>query len=119
MSNPPPQGRPRSMLDSGTPRRTMVLRHPKPAHISLTARRAQQAGPPPTQPTTTPSYTNANARNQRPPLDNALSISERRPDLGWGVRSGCVDGLGDLLLGDRVDHLFLLLDHTLVMLAVA
>ena len=31
----------------------MVLRHPKPAYISLTARRAQPAGPPPTQPTTT------------------------------------------------------------------
>jgi tetratricopeptide (TPR) repeat protein len=29
----------------------MVLRHPKPAYISLTARRAQPAGPPPTQPT--------------------------------------------------------------------
>ena len=30
----------------------MVLRQPKPANISLTARRAQPAGPPPTQPTT-------------------------------------------------------------------
>src|SRR5450631_3173955 len=29
MSNPPPQGWPRPILDSGTPRRTMVLRHPQ------------------------------------------------------------------------------------------
>ena len=54
---PAPQGRPRPILDSGSPRRTMVLRHPKPAYISLTARRAQPAGPPPTQPTTTPRTT--------------------------------------------------------------
>ena len=56
MSNPPPQGWPRPILDSGSPRRTMVLRHTKPAYISLTARRAQPAGPPPTQPTTTPNH---------------------------------------------------------------
>ena len=30
MSNPPPQGWPRPILDSGSPRRTMVLRHPNP-----------------------------------------------------------------------------------------
>ena len=49
MSNPPPWGWPRPILDSGSPRRTMVLRHPKSAYISLTARRAQPAGPPPTR----------------------------------------------------------------------
>ena len=38
-------------------------------------RRAQHAGPPPTQPTTTPFNTNANARNQPIPLDSRLSIS--------------------------------------------
>ena len=54
MSNPPPEGRPRPILDSGSPRRTMVLRPPGSAYISLTARRAQPAGPPPTQPTTQP-----------------------------------------------------------------
>ena len=48
---------PRSILDSGSPRRTMVLRQPRPANISLTARRAQHAGPPPTQPTTQPPAT--------------------------------------------------------------
>ena len=31
---------------------TMVLRHTKPAYISLTARRAQHAGPPPAQSST-------------------------------------------------------------------
>ena len=42
MSNPPPhRGWPRPILDSGTPRRTTVLRPPGSAHISLTARRAQ------------------------------------------------------------------------------
>ena len=99
MSNPPP-GRPRSILDSGSPRRTMVLRS-QPAYISLTARRAQQAGPPPPQPTTTPRTTNANARNQRPPVDNGSPYqfgdgrSARRPRARSGHRDRrpVVDGI--------------------------
>jgi hypothetical protein len=54
-------GWPRPILDNGSPRRTMVLRQPKPAYISLTARRAQPAGPPPTQPT----HTNTKERKMR------------------------------------------------------
>ena len=81
-------GWPRPILDSGTPRRTMVLRHPKPAYISLTARRAQPAGPPPTQPTThntPPQTTNANARNQRSHLDKARSISVSGSPRAWQI----------------------------------
>src|SRR5450755_3368267 len=55
----------------------MVLRS-QPAYISLTARRAQPAGPPPTQPTTHPNDTNANARNPQFPLDKPRSISVSR-----------------------------------------
>src|SRR5450755_3995332 len=72
MSNPPPPkgGRPRSILDSGSPRRTMVLRS-QPAYISLTARRAQPAGPPPTQPTTPPrNPTRESEKFMPPPLTN-------------------------------------------------
>ena len=49
MSNQP--GWPRSLLDSGSPRRTMVLRAPPggSAHISLTRVAHSIAGPPPTQ----------------------------------------------------------------------
>ncbi len=69
MSNPPPtKGWPRPILDSGTPRRTMVLRW-QPAYISLTARRAQPAGPPPTQPTThTHHVTRESEKFMTPPL---------------------------------------------------
>src|SRR5215216_2611777 len=44
----PATRRPRSLLDGGASRRTTVMRPPGPAHISLTARRAPPAGPPPT-----------------------------------------------------------------------
>src|SRR5690242_16010770 len=71
----------------------MVLRHPEPAYISLTARRAQPAGPPPTQPTTkTPRNHYAHARNQRSPLDTALSISAGGRSTHWVTPTGGADG---------------------------
>src|SRR6185437_16658364 len=79
----PNQGWPRPILDSGSPRRTMVLRS-QPAYISLTARRAQPAGPPPTQPTAPPPPS-AHARNQYAPLDNRLSISVARAHEAAGL----------------------------------
>ena len=74
MSNPPPQGRPRPILDSGSPRRTMVLRPPGSAHISLTARRAQRCrtATHPADHTPAPS---ANAPNPAALVDKRLSIS--------------------------------------------
>jgi len=70
MSNPLPlEGWPRSSLDSGTPRRTMVPRHPKPAYISLT--RVAHSKPnrhPPSRPH--PFARAAKARNHAAPLTN-------------------------------------------------
>ena len=72
--------RPRSPPDSGSPRRTTVLR----AHIRAIRvyqsdpRRAQQAGPPPTQPTTPSHLTHPDQRKQEirdATLDKRLSIS--------------------------------------------
>ena len=75
MSNPPRKG----LATPDARQRLPTTNHgpaaSQPAYISLTARRAQPAGPPPTQPTTHTTTTNANARNQRPPLDKPLSIS--------------------------------------------
>ena len=87
MSNPPPQGWPRPILDSGSPRRTMVLRHPKPAYISLTARRAQPAGPPPTQPTTPILPTKRKREIHDAPLDKRLSISVTHAPLAGRTRN--------------------------------
>src|SRR5450755_185717 len=95
MSNPPPTkgGRPRSILDSGSPRRTMVLRS-QPAYISLTARRAQPAGPPPTQPTT-PTHTERKMREiQHPHLTDGspyqVNAGAWRAVAGAGSRSRLV-----------------------------
>ena len=52
----------------------MVLRW-QPAYISLTARRAQPAGPPPTQPTTTTTNPPQMREIHEFPLDKRLSIS--------------------------------------------
>ena len=60
MSNPLP-GVTLDLLDSGTPRRTMVLRPPGSAHIRLT-HVAHSTGPPPTQPTPTPTRPAPTAR---------------------------------------------------------
>jgi hypothetical protein len=74
MSNPP-SGRPRSMLDGGSPRRTMVLRQLNREYQS-DPRRAQHAGPPPTQPTTHPLLTPvAKARNSGSLCMDVVSVT--------------------------------------------
>ena len=80
MSNPPPQG-----LATPDPRQRLPTTNhgpavTQPAHISLTARRAQPAGPPPTQPTTT-TTTPTRTRKSTTPLDKRLSISALRAAL--------------------------------------
>jgi hypothetical protein len=89
MSNPPP-GRPRPILDSGSPRRTMVLRQLTRAYQS-DPRRAQHAGPPPTQPTTAHFPPPPDQRKQEirdATLDKRPSISGRRCDVPGGVTAG-------------------------------
>ena len=69
---------PRQIADAATPdpRQRLPTTNPwscgsQPAHISLTARRAQPAGPPPTQPTAhQPQHPSAYAPSCRPRLDN-------------------------------------------------
>ena len=68
MSNPPRPGPATPDPRQRLPTTNMVLRS-QPANISLTARRAQQAGPPPTQPTTTPTQP-LNAKITAPGLTN-------------------------------------------------
>jgi hypothetical protein len=73
-------------IDSGTPRRTMVLRPPGSANISLT--RVAHSNPdrhPPSQPLH-PRHTERQTREiTTPPLDKRLSISGSGP----GSRRGC------------------------------
>ena len=71
------------LIDSGTPRRTMVLRPPGPAHIRLT-HVAHSAGPPPTQPTT-PIQTNANREKFRTGLTNGFPY---QAEVGVGDARG-------------------------------
>ena len=65
MSNPPPRGWPRPILDSGSPRRTMVLRHPtreyQPDRASRTASRTA------TRPADHTTHTNAKREKSPPP----------------------------------------------------
>ncbi len=84
MSNPP-AGWPRSILDSGSPRRTTVLRQLN-REYQPDPRRAQHAGPPPTQPTTPPSHQPRKREIHDAPLDKPLSISAlcRREVFGLG-----------------------------------
>ena len=76
--HPAPPGWPRSILDGGSPRRTMVLRQPtreyQPDRASRTACRTA------THPADhTPQPTSANAPDHRPRLDNHHSISAAHP----------------------------------------
>ena len=69
----------------------MVLRHPKPAYISLTARRAQPAGPPPTQPTTSHPSPQRKQEIRDAPLDKRLSISVSHELLSSKHKSSLAD----------------------------
>src|SRR5215213_3985164 len=83
MSNPPHRGRPRPILDSGTPRRTTVLRPPGSAHISLTARRAQRCRTA-THPADHTPHPSTNAPHTHAPVDKHLSISAQDLIVGGG-----------------------------------
>jgi hypothetical protein len=62
----------------------MVLRS-QPAYISLTARRAQPAGPPPTQPTTTPNHQPHMREINDPHLTTVFPYQIEKQKPAWGL----------------------------------
>src|ERR1700733_1006753 len=94
LSNPPQQrGWQRPMLESGSPRRTMVLRHTQTRVYQPDPRRAQHAGPPPTQPTTAAHPINATARTSPAPLTNHSPYQSDTDTLGSCGVAALVAGL--------------------------
>ena len=77
MSNRPHKGWPRSTLDSGSPRRTMVLRHPptREYQSDRASRTASRTATHPADHTTPPQPDPRKRQIHQPPLDKRLSIS--------------------------------------------